>query len=171
MLTIVATSVSVLGALVSIFFAMSAYWDRKSSIVSSSLQALTSPDAIENRQIIGRTCRLEQLTEAEKSEFINAAFAIMWSIQRADFSRHLLKRTAIAPQEGKWLYRNLEIITKDLNTSLVLHGDGVDWEPTLSNTNEVLNDLPSAIISPWGRQIQKKNFTPLSSANGSTTPR
>lgn len=135
-----------------------AYHTSQRATVISSLELLTADSVIGARSIVGMAARLEELDEIKKQEFIEAAFRLMWAIQGSVFAARTIRRTALAPQEAVWLYRHIEIITSDLNLAIRKHGNGINWDPALTHTNEVLNALPNKVKNEWSKLIAKKNF-------------
>lgn len=113
--------------------------------VSAALEALVAPDIVKARNCIGAAARSEQMDTVARESFIDAAFRIMWAIQRTDFAIKAISRTRLAASEEKWLLRQLNIIIKDLNLALSKHGANIDWNPTIDHTNEVLGALSRKI--------------------------
>lgn len=135
-----------------------AYQTNQRAKVTSSLELLTSDSIAGARSTIGSVARLEQLDEIKKQEFTEAAFRLMWAIQGSAFAAKTIRKTALAPQEAVWLYRHIDLITSDLNEAIRKHGSGIDWDPTLTHTNEVLTALPKKVRDEWSKLVAKKNF-------------
>lgn len=110
------------------------------------------------------------LTQDEHNHFVDAAFQLMWAIQRADFARSTIKPTGLAVREGKWLYRQLESIVPELQDAINLHGKNVNLKPTLTYTNEVLDKLPDPVRNSFGLAVAAKRFGPLRAPSGPYRP-
>lgn len=140
----------------------SSYQATERAKVLSSLDLMTSDAIADARSIVGAAARLPSLDAEETKKFVDAAFRLMWAVQRSTFAAKTIRKTALAPDEAKWLYRHVDSITKDLANAIMKHGHGVAWEPTLKHTNEVLEILPKKVKNEWSRAVGHKNFTLLS---------
>jgi hypothetical protein len=138
-----------------------AYQTSERAKVTSSLELLTSDSIAGARSIVGAAARAQQLNEIEKQKFTEAAFRLMWAIQRSVFAARTIRRTALAPQEALWLYRHVESITGDLNAAIRAHGSGIDWNPTVNHTNEALEALPDKVRNEWSKLVVTKSFHKL----------
>lgn len=154
----IAFSALVVSAVSLLWSGSTAYQTNQRAKVTSSLEMLTSDSIAGARSIVGVAARLEQLDETKKQEFTEAAFRLMWAIQGSIFAARTIRKTALAPQEAVWLYRHIELITSDLNVAIRKHGSGIDWDPTLTHTNEVLNALPKKVRNEWSKLVAKKEF-------------
>lgn len=154
----VAIIISVGAALISLSTAVSAFWGRQRKFVLELWSALVSGEVGRARSLVARAALAEELDEEEQRDFIEAAFRLLWELQRVAVAVQTIRKTAIAPTEAKWLYRQIESVLPDLQTAILRHGADVDWEPTLTHTNDVLNSLPLKVKDSWGRTVSYKNF-------------
>lgn len=145
-------------ALISFASAVSIHWERKRNLVAEPWSALVSTDVARARRTVARAAHTQTLSCEEQREFIDAAFRLLWELQRVDIAISTIKNTALGSTEAKWLYRQIESIHPDLQDAITKHGSEVNWEPSLQYTNEVLASLPGRVKDSWERTLIKQQF-------------
>ncbi|MEF9874531.1 MULTISPECIES: hypothetical protein [Micrococcaceae] len=153
---------------VSVFISASTYmtnqWARERSKVNEAVDALTTESIARCRLVIGAISRTDSqttLNSEDHNEFVEAAFRLMWAIQRTAFATNTIKNSAIAPVEAQRLYHHLSVITPELSEAIKNHGHEVNWGGELQETNKVIRELPEHVLDGWSRKISKKNFKVL----------
>ena len=119
--------------------------ERKRQLVADVWSALISTDAMQARRVIGHAARAQLLSSEQKSDFIDAAFRLLWELQRIDMAISVLRGKSQDKVEAIWLLRQVDVIYPDLKDAIAKHGAGVDWQPTLNYTNEVLANISNKV--------------------------
>lgn len=153
----VASAIAAIASAVVTLVALSvAHWTRRSARVIDAYHALVAPEVVAARFYVGQASRETVLNREEKQRFTDAAFRVMWAVQESVLANDTIKKTSIAPVESKLLYQHLHTILPDLGRAISKHGDGIDWQPTLSRTNELIEALPAKITNSWQKTIERK---------------
>lgn len=145
------TGIALVSAFIAVVSYLGAHWERVRKTALDSVEGLLSDRTQSARAIVGRAARTDgKLSAKDHREFTDAVFTLLWAIQRADLSSRSIKKTAIAPIESRWLYRQLEVIVPDLSDAMAKHKrDQTDWGKSLEHANSVLEKLPPYILGPW----------------------
>lgn len=128
------TGIALVSAFIAVVSYLGAHWERVRKTALDSVEGLLSDRTQSARAIVGRAARTDgKLSAKDHREFTDAVFTLLWAIQRADLSSRSIKKTAIAPIESRWLYRQLEVIVPDLSDAMAKHKrDQTDWGSPLN---------------------------------------
>lgn len=158
----IAPAILAVSAIIAFCSLVAVGWERKRQLVHNALVSLTNADTARARHVVGKCARRNvQLSIEERENFISSAFQLLWAIGEVSVVRETLEKTRLGVVEAKLLYNHMGVIVDDLNRAILNHGEGVDWNPTVNFTNEVIESLPVEIKSPWDAVIAKKCFTSI----------
>lgn len=164
--------ISIVSASTALGVAVANHWWRVEQDLRQGAMGLTAAHIVAARHVVGSAAQRDKgdLSEEERDEFVKAAFTLMWAVQGAQFHGRRIKWSAIGITEARALYKQVELIVKDLDKALIRHGEGVKYADSLKATNEVLRGLPPVKTRFRTRTVVERpavELTPVLPADGS----
>lgn len=131
------------------------HWNERDAASRRILDIFRSEEINNARRLISQLSDLPSSFHSDfirqyRDEIIEAAHKVMLAIQRLDDIRPDLKK-GHAPRDQARIFEKVEKSVQDLRLVVDQLPDA-HWEPTRSETNTIIKDLPKKINNPWGRE-------------------